>query len=274
MGSHPPAVLPPTAALPAVAGPAGGSSGSSSFSSGSGTTGGAPGGSGPSASGENATPAGPRVQYAKASYWDSRYAYQPAEFDWCVVCGGGAPGGQACKRLHCTLHPCIPARPRFYGWGAIRRLLHKFIPKSRPCLHVGCGNSNLQGGLGKSGYTVVNVSGLAAWQGHHKQQGEVSGARPARRRPYGLQTCHRPCAPRVRLQVDISQVVIDQMRVKYAAMKNLEYAVADCRCMPQYRDCSFASAIDKGVGLPLGAGWCCDGMMMAAARSRESHATN
>lgn len=48
------------------------------------------------------------------------------------------------------------------------------------------------------------------------------------------------------MQVDISQVVVDQMQKKHADMPNLEYVCADCREMPCFRDCSFASAIDKG----------------------------
>mmetsp|Transcript_12890 Transcript_12890/g.35112 ORF Transcript_12890/g.35112 Transcript_12890/m.35112 type:complete len:232 (+) Transcript_12890:35-730(+) len=69
----------------------------------------------------------PPPAYAEEAYWDARYNFQPAEFDW------------------------------FYGWSAVRKLVKEFIPRRKPCLHVGCGNSNLQGGMGRAGYQVTNV---------------------------------------------------------------------------------------------------------------------
>lgn len=49
------------------------------------------------------------------------------------------------------------------------------------------------------------------------------------------------------LQTDISQVVIDQMKDKHAHMKRLSYHVSDCRNMPEFFDCQYGSAIDKGT---------------------------
>ena len=51
------------------------------------------------------------------------------------------------------------------------------------------------------------------------------------------------------LQVDISQVVIKHMQEQHRSLPNLEYVCTDCRRMPCFRDCSFASAIDKGNSL-------------------------
>jgi 2-polyprenyl-3-methyl-5-hydroxy-6-metoxy-1,4-benzoquinol methylase len=45
----------------------------------------------------------------------------------------------------------------FYGHNALRRIIRTYFSKKRPVLHVGCGTSNLQEGMAKSGYNVVNV---------------------------------------------------------------------------------------------------------------------
>ncbi|GFR44566.1 hypothetical protein Agub_g5838, partial [Astrephomene gubernaculifera] len=47
--------------------------------------------------------------------------------------------------------------------------------------------------------------------------------------------------------VDISPVVIEQMRVQHADNVSLDYLVADCRAMPELESCSFQSCIDKGT---------------------------
>lgn len=46
---------------------------------------------------------------------------------------------------------------RFYGWNALKYLVREFITKRKLCLHIGCGNSNFQEGMGLAGYQVVNV---------------------------------------------------------------------------------------------------------------------
>jgi hypothetical protein len=46
--------------------------------------------------------------------------------------------------------------------------------------------------------------------------------------------------------VDISPVVIDQMRIM-DQLPGQTWEVADCRCMPQYQDASFGSVLDKGT---------------------------
>jgi hypothetical protein len=70
----------------------------------------------------------PTVRYAEAEYWESRYQREPAVFEW------------------------------FFGHTALRRIIRVYISKKQPVLHLGCGTSNLQEGMAKSGYTVVNVS--------------------------------------------------------------------------------------------------------------------
>lgn len=67
------------------------------------------------------------VRYAEPSYWDARYQREPALFEW------------------------------FFGHTALRRLIRAHIGKKKPVLHVGCGTSNLQEGMARSGYTVVNT---------------------------------------------------------------------------------------------------------------------
>ncbi len=51
------------------------------------------------------------------------------------------------KPRHC--HTFIPPPTLF---------AQTFVRRSRPVLHVGCGNSNFQEGMAKDGYQVVNVS--------------------------------------------------------------------------------------------------------------------
>lgn len=46
----------------------------------------------------------------------------------------------------------------FFGHTALRRILRTYISKKKPILHVGCGTSNLQEGMARSGYTITNVS--------------------------------------------------------------------------------------------------------------------
>ncbi|GLI60014.1 hypothetical protein VaNZ11_002078, partial [Volvox africanus] len=49
------------------------------------------------------------------------------------------------------------------------------------------------------------------------------------------------------LNTDISEVVIDQMRIKHKDLPNLQYVVSDCRNMPEILDCQFGSVVDKGT---------------------------
>lgn len=60
------------------------------------------------------------------------------------------------------------------------------------------------------------------------------------------------------LQVDISQVAIQQMKEKHAGIPGLTYQLGDCRNMPEFMDCQFGSVIDKGgsVGLQIGHSLC------------------
>ncbi|WIA34526.1 hypothetical protein OEZ86_012849 [Tetradesmus obliquus] len=69
----------------------------------------------------------PTVRYAEAEYWESRYQREPAVFEW------------------------------FFGHTALRRIIRAYVTKKKPVLHLGCGTSNLQEGMAKSGYTVVNT---------------------------------------------------------------------------------------------------------------------
>lgn len=50
----------------------------------------------------------------------------------------------------------------FFGHTALRRILRTYISKKKPILHVGCGTSNLQEGMARSGYTITNVSSSRA----------------------------------------------------------------------------------------------------------------
>lgn len=47
--------------------------------------------------------------------------------------------------------------------------------------------------------------------------------------------------------IDISGVVIDQMRQRDLTCSKLEYAVADCRSMPEFKQGAFGACIDKGT---------------------------
>ncbi|GAX72762.1 hypothetical protein CEUSTIGMA_g218.t1 [Chlamydomonas eustigma] len=114
--------------------------------------------------------------YAAGKYWDNRYAAQEVTFDW------------------------------FFNYGALRVLLleHLLEWKLLPCLHIGCGNSNLQEGLVSDGF--VNV-----WN------------------------------------VDISPIVIEQMKKQHQGIDSLHYQVCDCRSMTEFEDSFFAAVIDKGT---------------------------
>jgi hypothetical protein len=48
------------------------------------------------------------------------------------------------------------------------------------------------------------------------------------------------------MQTDISEVVIKQMTQRHAQYSNMTYRVSDCRCMPEFMDCSFGHVLDKG----------------------------
>jgi hypothetical protein len=48
------------------------------------------------------------------------------------------------------------------------------------------------------------------------------------------------------MQTDISEVVIKQMQQRHAQYSNMTYRVSDCRCMPEFMDCSFGHVLDKG----------------------------
>jgi hypothetical protein len=67
------------------------------------------------------------VRYADAEYWEERYNRANSVFEW------------------------------FLGFTALRRVIRSYIPKRKLCLHVGCGTSNLQEGMAKIGYTMINV---------------------------------------------------------------------------------------------------------------------
>jgi 2-polyprenyl-3-methyl-5-hydroxy-6-metoxy-1,4-benzoquinol methylase len=50
---------------------------------------------------------------------------------------------------------CARACP---GYCALRRVLRTFLSKRKPVLQIGCGTSNIQEGMARAGWTVVNVS--------------------------------------------------------------------------------------------------------------------
>ena len=45
----------------------------------------------------------------------------------------------------------------FFGHTALRRIIRTYISKKKTVLHIGCGTSNLQEGMARSGYSIVNV---------------------------------------------------------------------------------------------------------------------
>jgi hypothetical protein len=55
-----------------------------------------------------------------------------------------------------------------------------------------------------------------------------------------------PPPPALSSQTDISTTLIQQLKAKHAHIPNLSYCVSDCRCMPEFKECSFGSVIDKG----------------------------
>lgn len=68
-----------------------------------------------------------QVPYAEASYWEARYGKEHQPFEW------------------------------FLGYTALRRVLRAFLSKRKPVLQIGCGTSNIQEGMAKAGWTMVNV---------------------------------------------------------------------------------------------------------------------
>ncbi|GAX84855.1 hypothetical protein CEUSTIGMA_g12276.t1 [Chlamydomonas eustigma] len=70
----------------------------------------------------------PVVFYAEASYWEERYKKQVScDFDW------------------------------FYGFNALKTLLRTTLSNKKTCLHIGCGNSNVQEGMAMEHYKVLNI---------------------------------------------------------------------------------------------------------------------
>ncbi|KAI8467759.1 MAG: hypothetical protein J3K34DRAFT_523470 [Monoraphidium minutum] len=69
------------------------------------------------------------------------------------------------------------------------------------------------------------------------------------------------------VNVDIAPNVIERMAAQHADLPRLSYAVADCRDMPQFTDCSFGGVLDKGT---IDALLCCKaGVANAAAMFSE-----
>jgi hypothetical protein len=67
-------------------------------------------------------------RYSDKEYWDQRYARSNSQFEW------------------------------FYGSNGVKKVIRHYITKRKPVLHIGCGNSTIQEGLGRRSYTVINVS--------------------------------------------------------------------------------------------------------------------
>jgi len=65
-----------------------------------------------------------RAAYSSGSYWNDRYAEKSTHFDW------------------------------FYSYSALASLIRLTCSTSRPCLHVGCGNSGISHGMVQDGYEV------------------------------------------------------------------------------------------------------------------------
>jgi hypothetical protein len=115
------------------------------------------------------------VPYAEASYWEARYGKEHAPFEW------------------------------FLGYVALRRVLRAFLSKRKPVLQIGCGTSNVQEGMARSGWTVVNVSQragrrkAAARSAARRGRGRRAARGPPRRcrgRPGGSAGARGPAAPR------------------------------------------------------------------------------
>jgi hypothetical protein len=181
------------------------------------------------------------VPYAEASYWEARYGKEHAAFEW------------------------------FLGYTALRRLLRAFLSKRKPVLQIGCGTSNVQEGMAKAGWTVVNVSalprgarGAAAdaagkrqqWADRKRRQAGRRARTVARRPPLPGTASpvpshqHRsqpPNPPPLTPQIDIAANIIAQLQEQHAGVPGLSYAVADCRDMPEFCDCQFGAVLDKGA---------------------------
>jgi hypothetical protein len=134
------------------------------------------------------------VRYAEADYWDGEWQ-ERRTLGWPTCHSPGFAHlicrGSLLTRITYRLKartPPVPAHLRFqphnrppthhhaaryqrepslfewfFGHTALRRILRTHLSKKKPILHVGCGTSNLQEGMARSGYTVVNVSGCAGW---------------------------------------------------------------------------------------------------------------
>ena len=170
------------------------------------------------------------ASYAKGTYWDDRYAERETNFDW------------------------------FFTYQALRELIADALghTKALPCLHVGCGNSTLQLGMASDGFTVCNVSphnpahGTAAGPCVHARACADRCRRQDPRSAPGAPDPHlSPCASQPTtpspLQVDISEVVIEQLQRQHRGVQALSYHAADCRCLPHWASGSFGSVLDKGT---------------------------
>eukprot|EP00798_Chlamydomonas_sp_ICE-L_P004871 gene4871-34634_t len=126
--------------------------------------------------------------FSSGNYWNDRYASRVCVYDW------------------------------FFDYSALRGLFSKYLPHSLPCLHLGCGNSDIQNGMAADGFvkvTNVDISGVVIQQlalAHEKEKEKEKEKQ--KQAPPPSPCIHFPPPPPLYFpitQVDISGVVIQQL---------------------------------------------------------------
>ena len=150
-----------------------------------------------------------------------------------------------------SLTPSVRRQPCgfdwFLGFNALRLLIRTTLTRKRLVLQIGCGNSTLQEGMAKDGYTIVNVSRgihrpnphvascLVHWIEGTRHGSPSGGSHGPPHMTVVIRLCPCTCLPSLPwdsmplalcpVQTDIASSVINQMRERHKDLPKLTYMV-------------------------------------------------